>query len=268
MSSLLFVLFGVIAGLLGALLGIGGGIILIPIMHVGMDLPIHQSIFTSLLCVCMSSSMVISTRIKDGAINFQLVSLMESISLVAGFLGAYLSVHLPEKTVAFIFSITMFAMALIVALLRPKSSAFGANVEKQNLFRSWFFESKEKKWLPYAPLRPYYLLLIGLLSGTLSGLLGIGGGIIAVPLMMLIGGLPAPIATSTSSYLMCLTSAGALVFYAQQDSVDILKAVPALIGVLLGVKISRKIDLSPSSLRWALFVLLLIVGYKLWIKSL
>ena len=269
MTSILFLLVGGLAGFVGATLGIGGGLIIIPALHLMLGKSIHESIFFSLLSVVATSSIVTIERIRSGKIHVKVASSMELFSLGAGLIGATLTTSLPQRDVGRIFSIVVWTLAAVFLALRPSVQPEGVSNRNRlgSSMAGWFVNpdgSRESYFLRNVPV----LVLCAILSGVLAGLLGIGGGAVTVPLMIVITGMPGVVATSTSSYIMGVTAAGAAIHYLSLVQIQVVDTTMLLFGVLIGVRVARMIGtVSTTALRITFVTLLVLTGYRMWMKN-
>ncbi|RLG84313.1 MAG: sulfite exporter TauE/SafE family protein [Thermoprotei archaeon] len=216
-------------GFVSAITGIGGGSLMVPFMVLIMNYDVKVAIATSLLCIIVTSSSAASVYLRKGLIDIKTALLLEPTTALGAIVGAFITITLPVKVVkgalglllSYI-SITMLRKALKKTSVEDKSG--------------------EAKLLP---LRKLLGILISFLAGMASGMFGIGGGVIKVPLMTLILGLPIKTAVATSSFMVGLTAASGGIVYLTKGLVDPLSVVAIALGIIpgatLGAKYMRKL---------------------------
>jgi uncharacterized protein len=210
-------ILGLLAGGVGALTGIGGGLIVVPVLTLLFGAPIHQAIGTSMCCVIATSSGAAASYLEYHLTDIRLGMTLELATTAGAVSGALVAGKLPREVLAFFFALFL-SYAGVVMLRRsfkPQTSETGGPG-------------------PYVVRRLPVGLLASGVAGAVSGLLGIGGGPIKVPLMYLVMGVPFKVATATSNFMIGVTaSASAFIYYARGD-VRLLMTAPTAIGVFVG----------------------------------
>jgi len=234
---------GAIAGAAGSLTGIGGGLIITPVLTLGFGVPIHQAIATSLCCVIATSSGAAASYIEQRLTDIRLGMTLELATTVGAVSGSLVAALLSREALAVLFALLLtYAGATMV---RRGLVAEGA--------RSETAEPYQVKRLP--------LGLCGSgAAGVISGMLGVGGGVIKVPLMYLVMGVPFKVATATSNFMIGVTAAAsAFIYYARGDVRPLITA-PTAVGVFLGAALgSRLMRRAPS--RWLILLFSFIAFY-------
>jgi uncharacterized membrane protein YfcA len=242
---LLLILIGFFAGGVGALVGVGGGIIITPLLAIYFGLPMHQAIGVTLLCVIATSTATSSLYVEKHVTDIRLGMTLELATTVGALIAALIAHHINRKTLAILFA---------CFLLYSASSM----VKKTWDSRS---EEKEDEIPDYTPQNYPIGLAASLLAGGFSGLLGIGGGPIKVPVMFLFMKVPLRVAAATSNFMIGVTAATSAYVYWGHGDVRVDIAAPLVAGVfagsLLGARISRKVR--------AFYILLLLVGITGWL---
>ena len=239
----LFALLAAIAfgcGSVGSLIGIGGGVFLIPILVLGFGFEIHVAVAASLLSVVANSCGSAATYVEHGLTNLRIGMFLESSTVIGGLLGAVLAVTLlstQENVLALAF-VPVIAIAAALMLWSPRSApsadAPRSPFAERLALRGSYVDTASGETIAYAATRPAPGLFFTGLAGFGSGLLGVGGGIFNVPAMNAVMRLPLRVATATSTFKIGLTaSAGALVYFLAGDLVLWLGAAVAL-GSLAG----------------------------------
>lgn len=204
---------GAAAGFLGSLLGVGGGIILVPILVLAFHVPIHYAIGTSIMTVIATSSMAGSFQLERGTVNVRLGMLLEVATALGALAGGVVAGVIPGPALTILFGVILPPIAI---LMWRKGNGMTGAAGLEHEYRL--------QRLPVA-------MGLSLGAGTISGLLGIGGGIIKVPAMTVFCGVPARIATATSTFMIGVTAVASAFLYFGRGQVR-----PALTGVvILGV---------------------------------
>jgi uncharacterized protein len=245
------VLAGVGTGVLGAVLGIGGGVLLIPILVLGLGLPMHQAVATSILSVVATSSAVASTNVERGTANMRLGMTLEiatSLGAIAGGLSAH---WIAPRALEGIFALVLVPTAVL--MWRGRAEHVGAEPKGQNpagaepvgALGARYWDDAEGREVAYAVRRPWAGLGISFLAGNLSGLLGIGGGVFKVPALHLLCGIPMKAAAATSNFMIGVTAASSASLYYGRGQVRPALTAAAVLGVLagsaLGAVVNRRV---------------------------
>ncbi len=247
-SSLILLAVSAVAGMIGALVGIGGGVILIPFLVLFEGVPIHYAIGASIVAVVATSSASASSYVKKRLSNPRLGMFLEVGTSIGALAGALVSVLLPVNILEVLFALMAFYVC--ASMLIPGREGEDRKAGKPDglsdrlCLHSSYEHSGEKH--EYSVCSPRLGLAGSAVAGVLSGLFGIGGGVIKVPLMNLGMGIPLRPAAATSNFMIGVTAAtGAAVFLSRGYIVPELVA-PIVVGVaagsVLGSGISHKVD--------------------------
>jgi uncharacterized membrane protein YfcA len=218
--GLLMVVGGIVTGVFGSLLGLGGGVLIVPLLTLGFGLPLHEAVGISLVCVIMTSSAAAGVYLERHTADLRLGMTLELFTASGAFLGGALAFALDEHVLEGLFAGLLLYVA--VTMLRASRQAAPEAGQSYEVHR----------------------LRIGLLgstgAGIASALFGIGGGIIKVPLMHLVMGVPLRVATATSNLMIGITAAASAVIYLTRGQIDPYVAGPTAIGVFLGATIGSR----------------------------
>ena len=225
-------LAGAGAGCLGALLGIGGGVFLVPFLNLGLGLPYKVSIATSLMTVIATSSAVSAGTTGKNLINLRLGMLLE-VASAAGGLGAAMTLqYLTAHQLYIIFSVVTAAIAFIMLSRLDRRNVLHASVDPGVLGGRFVDETGHE--IVYRVKRLPVALAASFAAGNVSSLLGIGGGILKVPALNSWCGVPMRAAAATSALMIGVTAvSSAPVFYAR-GWIHPPLAAGAVLGVLVG----------------------------------
>lgn len=228
---------GVAAGGLGALVGIGGGILNVPFMTLIVGLPIHVAIGSSLIAVVATSCSSASVLLRKRLANVKLGITLGLASAVGAILGGITATRLNQQTLSIIFAITMVLLAYSI-LNKVSGDNLGEKVCDPGRMGSIFFDEHLHKQVCYRVEKIPLGLSLSFIGGNISGLLGIGGGAINVPVMVLGMGVPLKAAVATSNYMIGITAISSAFIFYTRGFVNPLIAAPTAIGIFLGATLS------------------------------
>jgi len=264
MSVIVFtviLLFGsYFAGLLGSLTGLGGGVVIIPLLTLLLHVDIHYAIGASLVSVIATSSGSAAAYVKEGITNIRLGMFLEIATTAGAFTGAILAIYVSAPFIAVLFGVILIFSAIVS--LRDKVEM----ITKQKTFLA----QKLKLGGTYPlndELVEYGVSNIGggffmmLFAGIISGLLGIGSGALKVIAMDGVMRIPFKVSTTTSNFMIGVTAAASAVVYLQRGYIHPGLAMPVVIGVLLGAISGSKILVHTQSSRWLRWVFAIVVTF-------
>ncbi len=232
--TVLIWLGSIIAGFFGALTGLGGGVVIVPLLALGFGVDIRYAIGASLISVIATSSGAASAYVKEGYSNIRIGMFLEIATTLGALAGAFLAQRLPTSTIAVIFGIILVYSSFIsVRPPRPKPSANIPNKLATRLRMNSSYPTPTGR-------KPYYVhsvpagfgLMFG--AGTISGLLGIGAGVVKVLAMDQAMRIPFKVSTTTSNFMIGVTAAASAGVYLNRGYIDPGLAMPVTLGVLLG----------------------------------
>jgi uncharacterized protein len=245
-AVLALILIGSCAGAFGALAGVGGGIIVTPLLAIYFGLPMHQAIGVTLLCVIATSTATSSLYVERHVTDIRLGMTLELATTVGALITALIAHHVNRRTLAILFACFLLYSA-------------GSMVRKAWSSRR---EKREESIPDYVPQNYPVGLAASLLAGGFSGLLGIGGGPVKVPVMYLFMKVPLRVAAATSNFMIGVTAATSAYVYWGHGNIRTDIAVPLVAGVfagsLLGARISPKVR--------SFYILALLVGLTGWLS--
>jgi uncharacterized membrane protein YfcA len=249
MTLFFLIATGSLAGLTGALLGIGGGVVLVPLLVFGFHIPLEEAVPASLLCVvassCASAASYVDNRLSDIRLGLSL----ELATVLGAIVGGLLAAYLAPAMVAVVFGLFTLYVALQILLARsPRTEPVTAG---------------------YTPVN-YPLGVSGsFMAGGLSALLGVGGGPLKVPLMSYGMRVPFKVASATSNLMIGVTGAASVASYAWRGHVKLALVSPLVVGVLAGAYFgSRLMPRVPTAVLKKLFAgVLLLVATQMFGKG-
>ena len=232
--TVLVFITSVFAGLLGALTGLGGGVVIVPALALLFKVDIRYAIGASLVSVIATSSGAAGSYIREGLSNIRIGMFLEVATTVGALIGAYLSAKTSTHSIAIVFGLV---------LLYSAYSSFSKKDRDLTSFKTDALATKLKLVGSYSNakgLQQYcaqhvplgFGIMLG--AGTLSGLLGIGSGAVKVLAMDHAMKLPFKVSTTTSNYMIGVTAAASAGIYLFRGYIDPRIAMPVMLGVLGG----------------------------------
>lgn len=273
MEILLLVVGGIGAGLFGSLLGLGGGVLIVPLLTLGAGLPIREAVGVSLVCVIVTSGASASVFLQRRVANLRLGMLLELATAGGALVGGLIAFLLDERMLAFLFAIliTYVALTMVRARSSPETLAkAGRPAPSDALAARPAGLARRLSGPGYAVRRIGVGGVGGFGAGIVSALLGIGGGVIMVPVMHLAMGVPLRVATATSNLMIGVTATASAIIYLIRGGIDAYVAAPTAIGVFVGAaagsRIAGRLDL--RFLRLLFVVVQLYVAAQMIIRAL
>jgi uncharacterized protein len=225
LTTLLLVILGFLAGLLGALTGIGGGVLLTPILALDFGIPIRQAIGTSLVAVITTSAASSSVHLQRHTTDIRLGMTLELATALGAAVMAYLVGYFNRSALEGLFAAFLLYSSFIILRKRGKATPDEDTTPALN---------GDVVIPPYEPQRYPLGLGASLIAGALSGLLGIGGGPIKVPVMFIFMNVPLMVATATSNFMIGVTAAASAIVYYRRGDIQAQIAAALAVGVFLG----------------------------------
>jgi uncharacterized protein len=224
---------GAVAGGLGSLLGIGGGVFLVPFLHAGLQLDFKVAAATGLMTVIATSSAVSAGTAGRNLINLRLGMLLEVASAVGGLLAGYTVQRLSNHTLSLIFAVVTSAIAILMLSRLDKRNVLEASADPGPL-GGRFHDEDSGREIVYRIKRLPVGMFASLVAGAVSGTLGIGGGILKVPVLNAWCGVPMRAAAATSALMIGVTAAASAPLYFARGEINPPVAAAAVVGVLVG----------------------------------
>src|SRR5271156_2909326 len=236
----LLALSSLLAGFLGSLTGLGGGVVIVPLLALAFGVDIHYAIGASLVSVIATSSGAAAAYVRDGFSNIRIGMFLEVATTVGAVCGAFLSIGTPTKAIAIIFGIVLLISA---ATSNRKRTPLRADQPPDRLATALKLDGaypvngvRTSYHVRHVPLG--FGLLFG--AGTLSGLLGIGSGAVKVLAMDEAMQVPFKVSTTTSNFMIGVTAAASAGVYLYRGYIDPTIDMPVTLGVLAGSMLGAK----------------------------
>jgi Predicted permeases len=245
MSVLLFtiiVLLGAfLAGLVGSLTGLGGGVIIIPLLTLVLGVDIHYAIGASIISVIATSSGSAAAYVKEGITNIRIGMFLEIATTISAIIGAVVTVYINPSYIAIIFGLILLFSA--VMMIRKKidhsdNDTSGRLAVFLKLNGTYPTENGMQNYAVHNVIGGFLMMFV---AGIISGLLGIGSGALKVIAMDNIMRIPFKVSTTTSNFMMGVTAAASAIVYLHRGQIDPGIAMPVALGVLTGATVGSKI---------------------------
>ena len=223
-----------IAGFLGSLTGLGGGVIIVPLLTLGFGVDIHYAIGAAIVSVIATSSGAAAAYVKEGYTNIRVGMVLEIATTIGALVGAGMALYFHASVIAVVFGVVLVYSAYTSAVEKPHPTETVA----PDRLASWLrlsgsyptpngFERYHVRGVPLG----FALMFV---AGILSGLLGIGSGAVKVLAMDKAMRLPFKVSTTTSNFMIGVTAAAGAGIYFRRGYIDPGLAMPVMLGVLLG----------------------------------
>jgi len=258
-----------LAGLLGALTGLGGGVVLVPLLTIFFKVDIRYAIGASLVSVIATSSGAAAAYVKEGFSNIRIGMFLEIATTIGALCGAFLATVVPAKFLAIIFGLVLLYSAYLSRKPRPPDQR---NLPEDRLATrlrmngSFPFEGGMRQYnVQNVPTG--FSLMFG--AGALSGLLGIGSGAVKVLAMDQAMKIPFKVSTTTSNFMIGVTAAASAGIYLSRGYIDPGLAMPVMLGVLAGSLLGVRILLKAETkvLRLVFSIVILVLGAQMIYKG-
>ena len=227
-------LAGAGAGCLGALLGIGGGVFLVPVLNLGLGLPFEQATGISLVTVIATSSAVSARPGQLRFANLRLGMVLEVFTTIGGLIGALMIGDISKPVLRTLFGATTLTVSiLMLSRLDRRNVVRGSDVEIGAL-GGRYHEDESGGDVSYRVKRLPLAFLVSLVAGFISTLAGIGGGVLKVPVLNAGCGVPIRAAAATSALMIAATAVVGAIGYFREGAIVPHLAAAAVLGVLAG----------------------------------
>jgi uncharacterized membrane protein YfcA len=311
-AGIVMLVGGAAVGLFGSLLGLGGGILLVPLLTLGFGRPLREAVAVSLVSVIVTSSAGAGVYLRRHVANLRLGMVLELFTAIGALAGGLIAFLLPVAVLQALFAILLTWVA--VSMLRRRGApgrapvvpdedvavavpgvdgALGTLAETAAAAAPTHVTATATAPAAAPASRPTPALrarpdLATTLSGqgyrvtrlrfgmagavgagVVSALLGVGGGIIKVPVMHLAMGVPLKVATATSNMMIGITATSSAVMYLLRDQINPYVAGPVAVGVFLGASFGSRVinRVDVRFLRWLFVVVLLVTATQMAIKA-
>ncbi len=254
-----------IAGFLGSLTGLGGGVVIVPFLTLVFGVDIRYAIGASLVSVIATSSGAAAAYVKEGFTNIRIGMFLEIATTVGALVGAALAARVPTGMIAVIFGIVLIYSAYLSGRSKPTAAGDDRPDRLSALLRMDGIYPSLKgpvRYRVHAIPGGFSLMFI---AGALSGLLGIGSGAVKVLAMDQIMRIPFKVSTTTSNFMIGVTAAASAGVYLNRGYIDPGVAMPVMLGVLLGSLLGARVLAGANTriLRIVFAAVILVLGIEM-----
>ncbi len=255
-AGILMLVGGIAAGVFGSLLGLGGGLLIVPLLTIGFGLPMREAVGVSLVSVIVTSSASAGVYLQRRQANLRLGMLLELFTAIGAIGGGLIAFLIDERLLAALFAglLVYVAISMIRAGRPPVPDEAVLPLGDTD------------EPAPPATVRNVRLGLAGsVFAGLVSALLGIGGGIVKVPVMHLVMGVPLRVATATSNLMIGITASASAIVYLARGGIDAYAAGPTAVGVFLGASLGSRLGgrIHVGALRLLFVAVLLFTAFEM-----
>lgn len=239
--AIVLALVGFVGGTFGSMVGLGGGIFIIPCLTLFLDVPIHTAIAASLVAVVATSTSGSIAYLRQGLTNLRLAVTMETALTLGALTGGLVGAFLGKAVLSAIFGGVMIFVSIYMGVRRKAGPVMPEEGEGLGRLGAAYYDDNLGCEVAYRVHRLPGGLFAGLVAGNISGLLGVGGGFMTVPTMTLLMGVPMRAAVAASSLMLGVTACAGAVVYFARGMVDPLVAVPVVLGVTAGALLGSRL---------------------------
>lgn len=269
---LLMFLVSILAGIFGSIVGLGGGVVVIPVLTILLGVNIHFAIGASIVAIIGTSSGSASTYVRDKVTNLRVGMFLELASTSGAITGAAIAAYTNSEALE-----AIFGSILLISLV-PMVMKIGEDIPRspelkglsRDLGLTGTYTESDGRTIKYNATRPVEGLAGTAVAGVLSGLLGIGGGAFKVLSMDLAMRLPMKVSTTTSNFMIGVTAAASAGIYFARGDVDPVIVAPVAIGILIGAAVGARILLRSrnTTVRKTFAVILAIAAVEMILSAL
>jgi len=270
MSVLLFTVLvalgSLLAGFLGSLTGLGGGVVIVPLLALVFHVDMRYAIGASLVSVIATSSGAAAAYVREGFSNMRIGMFLEIATTIGALAGAFIATRVATSTIAIVFGCVLVYSAYLSIRSRPADSVD----EKQdrlarvlNLDGDYPASDGQVQHYTVHRIPLGFGLMFG--AGTLSGLLGIGSGAVKVLAMDQAMRVPFKVSTTTSNFMIGVTAAASAGVYLARGYIDPGIAMPVVLGALAGSMLGAKVLVNTRTkpLRWVFSAVIVVLGFEM-----
>lgn len=254
------------------MLGLGGGVIVIPALTIIFGVPMKEAIAASLVSVVATSTSAAVVYVEKHLTNIRLGMTLEMATTAGAVLGAFVVVYLTPEALRVLFAALLIYTAYNMA---RKARSEPSSTDETYVQVDHGASANELDNHIQNGRTPYVIenlpagMAASLAAGGISGLLGVGGGIIKVPVMRLAMGVPMRVAIATSNFMIGVTAATSALIYYTRGMTNPMVAVPAALGVLLGAQVGPRIArrVNVRYLTWLFLAVMLVTAFEMTMQA-
>lgn len=265
-------LISVFAGVFGSIVGLGGGVVVIPVLTILLGVDIHFAIGASIVAVIATSSGAASTYVRDKVTNLRVGMFLELATTSGAIVGAAIAAYTNSAALGLIFGVILLISLVPTVLKIGKEVPLSPDLKglSKRLKLAGSYKEKDGREVRYNAERPGEGLAVAGVAGLLSGLLGIGGGAFKVIAMDIGMKLPMKVSTATSNFMIGVTAAASAGIYFARGDVNPVIVAPVALGILLGAAIGARVLLRSrnDTVRRAFAVILAFAAIEMILSAL
>ena len=276
MTPIIFVvsvaLISVAAGVLGSLIGLGGGVVIVPVLTLLYHVDIRLAIGASIVSVIATSSGAAAAYVRERMTNLRAGMFLELATVTGAVSGAYLTTIFPTRVLFVVFRLVLAYSSFTTFRRRhadhPLTESNDRIANYFNLHGS-YYDQAERREIPYKVAGTKLGLVLMYVAGLVSALLGIGSGALKVPAMDSAMHLPMKVSSATSNFMIGVTAAASANVYFIRGQIDPIIAAPVAIGVLLGATIGARVlgRVASRTVRLVFVVVLVVISLEMLQKG-
>lgn len=259
------ILFGFFVGIIGSIMGIGGGAFIVPFLVIVFGLSIKKAIAVSLVSIIATSNAVASVNVEKGLANIRVGIILELTMALGSIFATFIMISINPSVLQVLFSFMLLPTALSMYIKSRKKIEDELVLNSKSNKEYCYYDYSLKRVVRYSVIKEKLAMFFSFFAGMLSGLFGLGGGLIQVPVMNLICKIPMKVATSTSNFMIGLSScASALILWKKGyiiPNISFFMVIGVLFGSFLGMKILYRAK--NSNIQLAFSILLMITSVKM-----
>ena len=259
---------GSAAGFLGAILGIGGSVFLVPAMVLFFGLAMRQAVAAGLVAVIATSSSVAALNVERGWANMRLGMVLELATVVGAIAGAHYAAMLPARFLIGLFG----ALTLLMSILLwrgPREEKEEFNEDARGPLDAEYYDPAHHAKVSYHVRNLPAGMTVAVVAGSISGMLGVGGGIFKVPALHLFCGVPMKAAAATGNFMIGVTAAASAFLYYRRGDMDVVPTSAVVLGVIMGSMAGSYANkkLKDAGVRKSFAVLLVLLSSQMILKA-
>jgi hypothetical protein len=244
---ILLCVVGLVGGIFGSMVGLGGGVFIIPGLTLFLGVPIHSAISASLIAVVATSTTAAAAYVREDLSNMRLGMTMETMTVAGALVGGFVGAALSKGVLSVVFGSVMIAVSIYLVVAKRTVQAPLAHGADLGVLGHSYYDRNLQKVVSYRVRRLPVGMGVSGVAGAISGLLGVGGGFLKVPVMVLGMGIPVRAAVSTSSFMIGVTACASSAVYLSRGLIDPAVAVPVVLGTTVGAYFGSKLTLRVRS---------------------
>jgi uncharacterized protein len=274
---LLLAITGVAAGLLGSLTGLGGAVVVIPVLAVAFGVPFPIAAGTGLMTVLATSSTTGATYVRDRLTDLRIGMFLEIATVPGALVGATATVFLVRRSLDDALLVALGAILLLVlaasaweARRRDRVARPPDRTSRALGLSGSYFDGVEGREVPYSMARTDGALGVAFGAGLVSGMFGIGGGVFKVLALERFGGLPMKVSTATSNLMIGITAAAGSGVLLAAGYINPYVAAPAALGTALGAYLGSSVlpRLRNQTVRWVFLPVIGLLAIEVILRGL